>query len=266
MGPAGPDPMARINVIAMEPITLSTATTRAMGPTALGTLVEQVGDGGYYDALMAWSREALGASDCSVIVHRHGTAELAGATSIAGSRAREFGDWYMRGGYYRMEPNLRLADAAGRATLMNTLRPAELPDATWAAHYASVGLAERLSLLVPLDDGWAFMNAYRAPQAAGTLSAAGNALASHGSVLAAALRRHLALTTRPPEPAAFALLSERERQVVQAILAGDSAKVAARQLNLSPTSIATYRQRAFEKLGIRRQVQLFQLMQHGGEH
>ena len=28
----------------------------------------------------------------------------------------------------------------------------------------------------------------------------------------------------------------------------------------SPTSVATYRQRAFDKLGIHRQVQLFQLM------
>ncbi|QJW85389.1 hypothetical protein HK414_24525 [Ramlibacter terrae] len=47
--------------------------------------------------------------------------------------------------------------------------------------------------------------------------------------------------------------------VIDAILEGLSAKECARELGLSPTSIATYRQRAFEKLGIHRQVQLFQL-------
>ena len=65
----------------------------------------------------------------------------------------------------------------------------------------------------------------------------------------------------PVDP--LAALSARERQVVDAILAGHSAKQAGRALGLSPTSVATYRQRAFAKLGVRRQVELFGLLSRG---
>ena len=52
----------------------------------------------------------------------------------------------------------------------------------------------------------------------------------------------------------------RRASHLRAILAGHSAKACARLLGLSPTSVATYRQRAFQKLGVRRQVELFRLL------
>ena len=92
------------------------------------------------------------------------------------------------------------------------------------------------------------------------------AFGEHAPVLAAAVRRHLELARPGSTPEAAGAtphgtpLSAREQQVVDAILDGASTKVCARMLGLSPTSVATYRQRAFDKLGIHRQVQLFQLM------
>ena len=255
----------------MAPLLLDAAPRTALPGALLGRLVEHIGDAGFAPALLDYCRAAVGASDCALIHHAgtgthpdSGPPRLAATASLAGSRAREFGDWYLRGGYYRLEPGLTLARQAGSRLLLQALRQGELPDARWQAEYQRVGLAERLSLLVGLDSGWVAINAYRPAGCTGRLDDAALTLAEQAPVLAAAVRRHLA----PPAPAGaspahdprLAALSERERQVMRAILDGASAKQAARDLGLSPTSIATYRQRAFTKLGIRRQVELFQLL------
>jgi DNA-binding CsgD family transcriptional regulator len=231
----------------------------------LGAMVEHIGDERFLGSLMTFCSEAAGASDCSLLLHRGPQPQLAGAISVAGSRARDVGDWYIRGGFYRVEPSLQLARESKARLLVHTVRKNELPDARWSERYERVGLAERVSLLVALDDGWVFMNAYRPPHCNVAMDDAARTLGEQGPVIAAAVRRHLAIASpanaAPAAACPLAALSDRERQVVDAILAGFSAKECARQLGLSPTSIATYRQRAFEKLGIRRQVQLFQLMQ-----
>lgn len=224
----------------------------------LGAALEHIGEENFLPVLLQWARAALGASDGSLIRHGEATPELTAAASVQGERAQEVGDWYMRGAWYRLEPNLaaaRLAPAALQTTLITR---AELPDARWREQYERTGLAERLSLLVPMPGppaGWVFVNAYRPEHCPIDSGRALAVLQRQAWVLAAAVRRHLAL--RPASP--FEGLSVRERQVIDAILAGASAKEAARELGLSPTSIATYRQRAFDKLGIHRQVQLFQL-------
>jgi DNA-binding CsgD family transcriptional regulator len=238
----------------------------------LGTLVQHVGEERFFGALMAFCQEALGATDGSLLVHRGAEPELAGAMSVAGSRSRELGDWYMRGAIYRVEPSVEVARRSGAKVLLHSLRKSELPDSRWRDRYDAVGLDERVSLLVALDDGWAFMNAYRPPNCGVSMEGAIQAFGEQAPVLAAAVRRHLELTRRIAAPEATpetrgelpqgTPLSAREQQVVDAILAGASTKVCARMLGLSPTSVATYRQRAFDKLGIHRQVQLFQLMKH----
>lgn len=233
-------------------------------------MVEHIGDECFLPALMAFCSEAAGASECSLLVHRDPGPELAGAINIDGSLSRELGDWYVRSGLHRVEPSLQLARSSCARLLLHSLSKGELPDARWRDRYERVGWSERLSLLVALDDGWVVMNAYRAPGCSVSIDNALQALGEQGPMLAATVRRHVAsagpFAAAPPaaslphsEPP-WVALSERERQVVDAILNGASAKECARRLGLSPTSVATYRQRAFDKLGIRRQVQLFQLL------
>lgn len=242
----------------MAPIALDPAAPLSHRALLLGAVVQHIGSAQFLPALMQFCRAAAGASDCSLLLHRGPTPELAGAISVAGTRARESGAWYMRGGYYRIEPSLRLASASQERLLLHTLRRPELPHCRWVEHYRDIGLEERVSLLVALDGGgWVFMNAYRPPGCDVPLDSAAHALAEQAPVLAAALRRHLPLLPEETDP--LEDLSARERQVVDGILAGTSVKEMARRLDLSPTSVATYRQRAFDKLGIHRQVQLFQL-------
>ncbi len=235
---------------------------------AFAAAIDCLGDERFLPALLHWAHLALGASDGSLIRHGGRDAELTATVSIQGQAARDVGAWYMRGAWYLREPNLAATRAAPGVLQITQLARDELPDPRWREQYQRTRLAERLSLLVPLASpmatpeadatpAWVFFNAYRPQGCALPLAQANAALQRRGPALAAVVRRHLAL--RPVSP--FEGLSVRERQVIDAVLAGQSAKESARDLGLSPTSIATYRQRAFEKLGINRQVQLFQLAQ-----
>lgn len=60
-------------------------------------------------------------------------------------------------------------------------------------------------------------------------------------------------------PPALAGLSERERAVCQGILAGQKAEAIAYDLGISPETVATYRKRAYDKLGIASRGALFAL-------
>ncbi|NNM72816.1 helix-turn-helix transcriptional regulator [Enterovirga aerilata] len=91
-------------------------------------------------------------------------------------------------------------------------------------------------------------------------------------VLAAALERHLALVSRPPAPDVAGLtallempnggktLSQREAAVCARVLLGFSNEAVALDLGLSFHSVSTYRRRAYAKLGITSQNELFALI------
>lgn len=59
------------------------------------------------------------------------------------------------------------------------------------------------------------------------------------------------------EPAALAVLSDRERAVCLGMLAGKKAEAIAADLGVAPSSVVTYRRRAYEKLGISSRGALF---------
>lgn len=58
-------------------------------------------------------------------------------------------------------------------------------------------------------------------------------------------------------PDALMALSERERDVCLGVLAGKKAEVIANDLGVAPTSVVTYRRRAYDKLGISSRGELF---------
>jgi DNA-binding CsgD family transcriptional regulator len=253
----------------MAPICVDPARDPAVkADAALSLVVEQVGATGFFDELLGFFHRAASASDLAVFTLAAGVPALVDALSLRGQAAQRSGERYLHHGYYRFDNNLRISANEARATYLSHLHVNELPDAAYrAACYDSAGLGERISLLIPARREWVFVNLYRPLRCEIDTPSAIDLLARLAPLLAAATRRHLALIEAPVPtlPAAAALadpawarLSVRERQVVASVLAGRSAKETARTLGLSPTSIATYRQRAFEKLGVRRQVQLFQ--------
>lgn len=60
-------------------------------------------------------------------------------------------------------------------------------------------------------------------------------------------------------PAPLAVLSERERAVCLGMLSGKKAELIAADLGVAPSSVVTYRRRAYEKLGISSRGELFAL-------
>jgi DNA-binding CsgD family transcriptional regulator len=247
----------------MKTISISSAS-QAPAVNAMWGVVESIGGDHFVSSLLGFCREAVGASDCSFFVHGAGEPIRVGTARLPGLRSHNVGDCYVRDGYYRVDPAASVVHASGEKLLLNCLSRDELPDHQWVHDYEAIGLAERLSLMVALGDTWGVLNAYRPAQCDVPLDAALQTLGSQAQLVASAMRRHLALAAPVAATAStatdpFDALSLRERQVAEGILDGLSAKECAKRLGLSPTSIATYRQRAFEKLGIHRQVQLFQL-------
>ncbi|RYY77457.1 MAG: response regulator transcription factor [Comamonadaceae bacterium] len=243
----------------MKTISLSSSAPASVAGAMWG-VVETIGGDHFVPALLGFCREAVGASDCSFFVHGGGAPLRVGTARLPGLQSHNVGECYVRDGYYRIDPMAPTMVDTHEKLLLNCLSRDELPDHQWVHDYEAIGLAERLSLVVAIDGAWGVLNAYRPAVCDVPLENAIHALGTQAELVASTMRRHLALSppgSAVPDP--FSVLSARERQVIDAILEGLSAKECARDMGLSPTSVATYRQRAFDKLGIHRQVQLFQL-------
>ncbi|MES2719067.1 MAG: helix-turn-helix transcriptional regulator [Pseudomonadota bacterium] len=233
-------------------------------------LVGQIGRNGFWPAMLDVCQGLAGASAVSLLQCAPGrTPVLLAAASRQAGAARVAGQRYLAQQHHRLDRQLQAPALAPGQIGLCRQQAAQLPSAQWRHDcYEAVGLASRLSLLMPAQGGGCtVLNAYRPADAGLGDDQALAALAAQAALLAATLRRHLDLgldlaAVEPVDP--LALLSTRERQVITAILAGHSAKQAGRALGLSPTSVATYRERAFGKLGVRRQAELFGLLNRRG--
>ncbi len=141
----------------------------------------------------------------------------------------------------------------------------ELPPAHRDSIYARHGIRERVSLA--LDEGAAgvlALNLYRHESQRAFADRDLALLADIGLPLMAAVRVHVRLAAgaidddaEPPHP--LAVLPRRERQVCDRLLLGWTHDGVAADLAISATTVRTYRDRAFERLGIRHRNELFAL-------
>jgi DNA-binding CsgD family transcriptional regulator len=156
-------------------------------------------------------------------------------------------------------------DAARRAlhrspAALTHLRRDEVQGDHRRAIYTHNRLSERVSLVQQQADAALLcVNLYRyddqPPVGDGEL---GELLAA-APLLLACVSRHLALQARwaPADP--LADLPRREREVCERLLRGMTHDGIAADLQLSATTVRTYRDRAFERLGIRYRQELFAL-------
>lgn len=70
---------------------------------------------------------------------------------------------------------------------------------------------------------------------------------------------HFLRLNLPEFPLPLTVLSERERQVCIGMLAGKKAEIIAEEIGIAPSSVVTYRQRAYQKLGVSSRGQLFSI-------
>ncbi|HEY2020186.1 helix-turn-helix transcriptional regulator [Paraburkholderia sp.] len=143
-------------------------------------------------------------------------------------------------------------------------------DAYRAACYAQPNVSDRLSLLLqPMDSVWLSINLYR-DRAHGVFAPGElERIESIAPLFAHAARAHYALTGQHQQGTATAMLARarrvcpaltpRELDVLRGVLDGASAAEIAERMGVKPASVVTYQKRAYARLGISNQRQLFAL-------
>ena len=127
--------------------------------------------------------------------------------------------------------------------------------------YSKHRLRERLSLVCEDEGAWLAVNFYRLEEQPLFSDADIDNLGGACPLILSSVRRHLDLQPGT-SPAAMALsaLTPREREVCERMLKGWTYEGIGSDLQVSPATVKTYRDRAFEKLGIHHRNELFALL------
>lgn len=176
---------------------------------------------------------------------------------------------YLSGPHTRDRTLLWDGAGAGGAYLSH-ITADEIPDDHRHRVYEAHGMAERISIVRPQPEGPVFaVNFYRHRHQSAFRDCHLAALEEVGPMLLALARKHAELA--PPDDGGrdwvtywrgrlrldATKLTERELDVCARILAGWSLDGIAVDLGVSLTSVKTYRQRAFARMGIRFRNELF---------
>lgn len=173
-------------------------------------------------------------------------------------------------GPYRSDRTL-IAEAQGEEQpLLCHLTAQEVPAQHRARVYEAHGVAERVSVVQARDDGLFAVNFYRHQHQAPFSDAQVADFEALAPALLALARKHVALSVLPeaaaapsPQERLRALqpgLTPRELDVCVRLLRGMTYDGIAADLGLSLPSVKTYRNRAFDRLGIHFRNELFALV------
>jgi len=153
--------------------------------------------------------------------------------------------------------------------LLQRQRPGDIAHAEYReACYVSQRVAERVSVLARAGrDCWIATNLYRATSAPGYSEAEIEAFAGLAPLFAACAAQHYAADTDGETTYRGAItadigalcpaLTVREREVLLRLLDGLTTERIAADLDIRPTTVVTYRTRAYEKIGVRSRRELF---------
>lgn len=166
------------------------------------------------------------------------------------------------------------ADTAQPQPIAHVVHAHDIADADYRnALFDTPGLRGKLSLLLKQNGGKIlYLNFYRSINQDPFSLAEAATLERIAPLIVALLHKHDTLRSNDPSrkrniarfvdsicAARNAHLSQREHMVCTLILAGLSMEGISLEMNLSPHSVTSYRRRAFEKLGISTQKELFTL-------
>lgn len=180
--------------------------------------------------------------------------------------------------YFRNDPARRSGwgDNTSQRVALTHLRSCDLSHSPYRREcYDKPGIIERLSVICGSVDCVDSVNFYRTLQE-GPFEAADYDIAIETTALLLPfIRRHHAIIASPAAGRAETLerltarlqglpnrLAQREIEVCARALIGMSVEATALDLGIRPTSVTTYRQRAYQKLSISSQNELFALVLH----
>jgi len=223
--------------------------------------------------------ESLPVSQCTIFAYEFdarprtvSAADHRGGRFLRDVAERYAAHFYALDGNRAIIGDTRAAEAPARdALVLHQQRGDEIEnDAYRAACYAQPNVSDRLSLLLrPMDRVWLSINLYR--DCAYGVFAPGELewIERVAPLFAHAAKGHYALNGQHQQGAAEAMLARvrrvcptltpRELDVLRGMLEGASGAEIAERMGVKPASVATYRKRAYARLGIASQRQLFAL-------
>jgi DNA-binding CsgD family transcriptional regulator len=220
---------------------------------------------------------ATSVSQCTVFAYEFGNRPR--TVSVADHRGgrflRDVADTYARL-FYALDGNQQVVTgtAGGRPDSSLVLHWQSSEDIAHEGYrnacYSAPNVSDRLSLLLqPAPDIWLSVNLYRERDAGMFRPGEIELVESLSPLIGEAARHHYALRGQSqmgiPQMMLARLrglcpaLSKRELDVLSGVLEGFSAAEIAERMGIKPTSVVTYQKRAYQRLGISSQRQLFAL-------
>ncbi|WP_175915218.1 LuxR C-terminal-related transcriptional regulator [Burkholderia sp. BCC1638] len=221
--------------------------------------------------------DALSVTQCMIFAYEFGSRPrtVSVADHRGGRYLRDVADTYVRH-FYPLDGNQKIVSAAGRAThrrdvLLHQQAGDEICHDTYrAACYRGPDVSDRLALLMqPNDSTWLSINLYRAHRSGAFQPREIAAIETLAPLIAQAAQHHYALAGAAqigiPQlmlarlRGACPALSKRELDVLRGVLEGQTAQEIGETIGVKASSVVTYQKRAYRRLGISSQRQLFAL-------
>ena len=167
-----------------------------------------------------------------------------------------------RSGLYKADQTFMAARDHDGAQMLLHWHANEIPHAHRESIYSRYGLAERLSIVFrDADETLLAVNLYRTDEQPGFSDQEMVAVGGTAGLLLSCVQRHVSLCGAiPRNDAALGMLTRRERDVCERMLKGISYDGIAADLGVSAGTVKTYRDRAFDRLGIHHRNELFALV------
>lgn len=237
-------------------------------------LILNIGRREFYPALFDLARQQFSVSQVTVM--RFGAGRTVDIFSVQTvdtvPKAEPFVDLYTRS-YYQRDPlrDLQLPSLS-REICAKTITATEIDDTDYRERlFSSAGFVSKMSIIERMPDHALAVSFYRGREAGKFSSSDVTAITNQQSVLTAIVRRHLMIENRR-KPDIRSLtetiiglkaskpLSNREAFVCAGVVLGYSNEALSLELDISIHSVITYRRRAYAKLNITSQNELFVML------
>lgn len=256
---------------------------QAEGQLDLGRALDLLAAIGHADvnamagAILKTAGAAASIAQCTIFAYEFGNRPrtVAVADRRGGRFLQDIADSYARH-YYALDGNQSVIAPAARpkldpAIVLHQQASDEIDHPGYRATcYQKPNVSDRLSLLVqPAGDIWLSVNFYRDSSQGQFQPGEVAAIETLSPLFAYAAKHHYSVNGQPTQGVAPMMLarlrqhcpalSKRELDVLRCVLEGLTAVEIAETMGVQPSSVITYQKRAYKRLGIASQRQLFAL-------
>ncbi len=229
-------------------------------------LLSALGDPDFFNPFLSWLNKELGADQCMIFFCADGekVSTLLFKDFSQGASGKRLAESYITERRYMEDPNFLILKSIqpGEATLLRFADLANEMELDYRKHYFDdPGFQDKLSVIYGSESGNFYINLYRRSSSFDKIIPIAKQQ-QLGHLLGLLVSKHYQLNQAQLSQGPLAFLSERERQVCAAVLQGKKSETIAYELDVAPSSVVTYRKRAYEKLGISSRAQLFAICQN----